>query len=62
MLGLAFAVNAAACDSYLRDFIDPLKFLTCVKGSLILTSIPMSSDGLDIDGSHSSGFEDEIDL
>jgi hypothetical protein len=50
MLALAFEVNAGACDSYLREYIDPLKFLTCVKGSLILTSIPLSSDGPDIEG------------
>jgi hypothetical protein len=50
ILALAFEVNAAACDSYLREYIDPLKFLTCVKGSMVLTSIPMNSDGLDIEG------------
>ena len=47
---LAFEVNAGACDSYLREYIDPLKFLTCVKGNLTLTSIPLNSDGLDIEG------------
>jgi hypothetical protein len=49
-VALAFEVNAGACDSYLREYIDPLKFLTCVKGSLILTSIPLSTDGPDIEG------------
>ena len=47
---LAFEVNAGACDGYLREFIDPLKFLNCVKGSLTLTSIPLKSDGLEIQG------------
>jgi hypothetical protein len=47
---LAFEVNAGACDGYLREFIDPLKFLNCVKGSLTLTSIPLKSDGLHIQG------------
>ena len=50
IVALAFEVNAGACDSYLREFIDPLKFLTCVKGTLTLTSIPLNSDGLDIEG------------
>lgn len=50
IVALAFEVNAGACDSYLREYIDPLKFLTCVKGSLALTSIPLNSDGLDIEG------------
>jgi hypothetical protein len=56
MLALAFEVNAASCDSYLREFIDPLKFLTCVKGSMVLTSIPVNSDGLDIEGSVSNPY------
>ena len=42
ILALAFEVNAAACDSYLREYIDPLKFLTCVKGNMTLTSIPVT--------------------
>jgi hypothetical protein len=50
MIALAFEVNAGACDTYLREYIDPLKFLTCVKGNLTLTSIPLSSDGTDIEG------------
>ena len=50
IVALAFEVNAGACDSYLREYIDPLKFLTCVKGTLTLTSIPLNSDGLDIEG------------
>lgn len=56
MLALAFEVNAASCDSYLREFIDPLKFLTCVKGTMVLTSIPVNSDGLDIKGSVSNPY------
>jgi hypothetical protein len=55
IIALAFEVNAAASDSYLREYIDPLKFLTCVKGSIMLTSIPMNSDGLDIEGRISIG-------
>jgi hypothetical protein len=55
IVALAFEVNAAVSDSYLREYIDPLKFLTCVKGSIMLTSIPMSSDGLDIEGRISIG-------
>jgi hypothetical protein len=50
IVALAFEVNAGASDGYLREFIDPLKFLTCVKGNLILTSVPLNSDGLDIEG------------
>lgn len=50
ILALAFEVNAGACDRILREYIDPLKFLTCVKGGLTLTSIPLNSDGLDIEG------------
>jgi hypothetical protein len=50
IVALAFEVNAGASDGYLREFIDPLKFLTCVKGTLILTSVPLNSDGLDIEG------------
>lgn len=53
-IALAFEVNAGATDGYLREFIDPLKFLTCVKGNLILTSVPLNSDGLDIEGIYSS--------
>ena len=50
---MAFEVNAGACDNYLREYIDPLKFLNCVKGNLVLTSIPVGSDdGVDIDGIH----------
>ena len=49
-LALGFEVNAGACDSYLREYIDPLKFLTCVKGNLVLTATPLNSDGLDIEG------------
>ena len=51
---MAFEVNAASCDGYLREYIDPLKFLTCVKGSIVLTSIPTNSDGVDIEGCSSS--------
>lgn len=49
-VALGFEINAGACDSYLREYIDPLKFLTCVKGNLVLTATPLSSDGLDIEG------------
>ena len=54
MVELAFEVNAGACDNYLREYIDPLKFLTCVKGNLVLTSIPLNPDGVDIEGTLSS--------
>lgn len=47
---LAFEVNAGACDNYLREYIDPLKFLNCVKGHLTLTSIPLTPEGVDIEG------------
>jgi hypothetical protein len=50
ILALGFEVNSGACESYLREYIDPLKFLTCVKGSLVLSSIPLNADGLDIEG------------
>jgi hypothetical protein len=50
MVALAFEVNGGACDGYLREYIDPLKFLTCVKGNLLLTTVALKSDGLDIDG------------
>lgn len=54
-IALGFEVNAGACDSYLREYIDPLKFLTCVKGNLVLTATPLSSDGLDIEGARKFG-------
>jgi len=55
---LAFEVNAGACDNYLREYIDPLKFLNCVKGNLVLTSIPIASDdGLDIEGTRPTSKE-----
>jgi hypothetical protein len=47
---LAFEVNAGACDNYLREYIDPLKFLNCVKGNLTLTSVPLTPEGVDIEG------------
>jgi hypothetical protein len=54
-IALGFEINAGACDSYLREYIDPLKFLTCVKGNLVLTATPLSSDGLDIEGISARG-------
>jgi hypothetical protein len=62
LAALAFEVNAAACDSYLREYIDPLKFLNCVKGNLVLTSIPVASDGHDIEGIPPSRSVSESDL
>jgi hypothetical protein len=60
-LALGFEVNAGVFEYYLREYIDPLKFLTCVKGNLVLSAVPLDADGLDIEGnSHENKFD--VDL
>jgi hypothetical protein len=49
-VGLAFEVNAGACDTYLREYINPLKFLNSVKGGVSSSCVPLTPSGVDVEG------------